>query len=130
VRTSTLIVALGLALGCFGLMAQPREVAKFENPGAAAAEQDMQSWNGVLTGADCKATGNTGDKCEVTDTTKTFGLQTAEGRYLKLDQAGNAKVRAALDGSTNKNGVIKASVTGSINSETLVVDAVQIQSQN
>lgn len=83
-RTSTLIVALGLATGCSGLVAQAQDVAKPENEGAAVAAQDTQSWNGVLIDADCK-TANASDKCEVTETTKTFGFQTAEGKCLNLD---------------------------------------------
>jgi hypothetical protein len=46
VRTSTLIVALGLALGCSGLLAQAQDAAKPENKGAAVTAQDTQSWNG------------------------------------------------------------------------------------
>jgi len=93
---------------------------------AAVAPQDTESWDAVLIDADRKAA-NSVDKCEATETTKAFGLETAEDKYLKQDQAGHGKVRAALDGSATKAGVVKASVTGSINGETLFVDAVQIQ---
>ena len=125
-RTITLI-ALGLALTCIGLVARPWDPAKPENPGATMTAQDTQSWSGILIDADCRAA-DAADKCEVTETTKTFGLQTSDGKYMKLDKAGNAKVRAALDGSVTKTGLIKVSVSGSMDGEMLVVDAVQIQS--
>lgn len=108
------------------LNAQPWEVAKPDSPGAAVTAQDTQSWTGVLIDADRRA-GNACDKCEITDASKAFGFQTADGKYLKLDRAGNAKVRAALDNSTTKTGLVKASLSGAMNGETLVVDAVQIQ---
>jgi len=126
VKTVTLIAALGLALGFSPLKAQSPDPANPPNSSAPSAAQSNQSWTGFLMDADCRA-GNATAKCEVSEATKTFGFQTADGKYWKLDEAGSAKVRTAIDGSTNKTGLIKASVSGSMDGETLVVDSVRIE---
>ncbi|HEY3838935.1 MAG TPA: hypothetical protein VGL72_20315 [Bryobacteraceae bacterium] len=89
------------------------------------------TWSGKLLDADCKADDHT-RACAVLPTTKAFGLQTADGKYVKLDNAGNESVLVAIrkvrhkKGDILRAGVIEASVTGTWSGDTLKVDSVQL----
>ena len=93
---------------------------------APAQEQRSQTWSGTLADADCRAATPT-EKCEVSDITKNFGLLTTAGKFVKLDNDGNEKVRAALEASKQKTGAIKASVNGTMDGEILKVESIQIR---
>src|SRR5262249_27539940 len=90
------------------------------------AAQGSQNWTGTLVDADCKAAKGT-DGCQITDATKSFGLQTADGKYYALDSGSNAKVQAALQTARKKTGAIKASVSGSMEGDTLKAEKVEIE---
>ena len=64
--------------------------------------------------------------CAITASTDRFGLHAADGKLTKLDNAGNVKVRAALDSSGKMSGKVRASVSGSADGETINVDTVKI----
>lgn len=88
----------------------------------------MKTWTGMLHDADCK-TSTPQEKCEVTSSTRTFGVMTADGKsYAKLDSDGNTKVRTALQAQKGRaaTGAVKASVTGSIDGDMIKVDSVKI----
>jgi hypothetical protein len=126
---SVLAITGGLALGIASLWAQnpgTSEPQKSGTPVQAQQAQQAQTFTGTLVDANCK-TVNSKEPCEITEATKTFGLQTPDGKFLKFDDSGNSKVRAALDGSPNKTGSIKALLKGEMDGNTLMVNAVEIQ---
>ncbi len=55
-----------------------------------------------------------------------FGLVTSEGKFIKFDEAGNAKALAALK-STDKEKDLKAKVEGSMDGDVLQVTLLEIQ---
>ena len=54
-----------------------------------------------------------------------FGILTADGKYLKLDEAGNRKALAAIKAST-KTDHIRATVTGERDGDTIKVQSLTI----
>lgn len=96
----------------------------------------MKTWTGTLFDADCKSATPT-EKCDVTSTTRTFGFMSADGKNYKLDSDSNTKVRTALQThkdqartagtpSSSTSGEVRASVTGSMEGETIKVETIQI----
>jgi Tfp pilus assembly ATPase PilU len=118
-------VAAGIALSLAPSRAQAQAAAKPQNNKERAAQQS-QSWSGILVDADCK-TGNVADKCEIVEATRSFGFQTSDGKYFKLDSGSNAKVKTALQASETKTGSIRASLSGTMDGDNLKVDAVEIE---
>ena len=55
-----------------------------------------------------------------------FGIVTADGNYLKFDDAGNSQVLAALK-ATKKADHLRVSVTGDRAGDTIKVSAVRIE---
>jgi hypothetical protein len=94
--------------------------------GAQDSPSRSQTWSGTLADADCKAATPT-EKCEVSDLTRNFGLQTTAGKFMRLDSDGNEKVHTALQNARQKTGMINASVKGEMDGETLKVESVQIR---
>lgn len=118
-RKTMMTTILGAALAAFSVFAQ-------EPTQAAPQGGDYQQvYSGILVDADCKAADAAG-KCEVGAATKMYGLQSADGRYMKVDVAGNGKVKDALDKAKTKTGSIKAVVTGKADGDTLKVASVQL----
>jgi hypothetical protein len=91
---------------------------------SAFGQDKVASWSGTLADAECKAT-KVSDACEVTKTTKAFGLVTANG-YFMFDMDGNAKVMKALTDAGKADGAVRATITGVAEGKTIKVDAVQI----
>lgn len=89
-----------------------------------AARMDVQSWSGTLVDAGCKKADPT-KTCEVAETTEFFGLQTDDGKYVSFDSAGNLQIRNALGKREKKAGAIRASVTGTMNGDTVTVKDIQ-----
>jgi hypothetical protein len=137
-----IVITAGIALFSTSLLAQeppaaqppaaqppaaqaPAAQAPAAEPVQAGAPAQNQTISGTLVDAACKASTPT-DKCEVAETTKTFGIQTSDGKYVKLDNAGNAKVRVAIQSGQTKTGAIKASLSGAMDGEMLKVETVQL----
>jgi hypothetical protein len=55
-----------------------------------------------------------------------YGILTAEGTFLKFDDAGNTKALAALKASKKKDHV-RAVVTGELNGDTIKVTSVALE---
>jgi hypothetical protein len=70
-------------------------------------------------------------ECPVTETTTTFGLVTPEGKYVRLDDAGNARVVEMVKGNKHwhtyitEKKPIKVHVVGSQNGDVVVVKTIQ-----
>jgi hypothetical protein len=87
----------------------------------AAAFSFAETWTGKLVDANCQPQAKT--SCEASPTTTSFAVQTADGKILKLDSAGNSKASAAL----RTDGVAKdahVTVMGSMEGQTIKVDSI------
>ena len=93
---------------------------------AAAAFAD--SWTGTVVDVMCKDKdlANHTAKCSVNCAKSGFGIVTSDGKFLKFNEAGNAKALAALK-STSKEKDIKAKVTGTIQDNVISVQSLEIQ---
>lgn len=93
-------------------------------PLAAFAE----SWSGTLVDVMCKDKDLAGHttKCAIGCAKSGFGLVTSEGKFVKFDEAGNAKALAALK-ATSKEKDLKAKVTGDLDEDTVKVESIEIQ---
>ena len=65
-------------------------------------------------------------ECAVTCAKSGFGVATADGKFLKFDESGNAKTLAALKKIT-KDKDLKAKVTGTVDGDVLKVSAIEFQ---
>lgn len=94
--------------------------------GAALAGE----WQGHLMDAMCaaklkdKAAGHKA-KCALSCAKSGFGLVTAEGKFIKFDEGGNAKAQEALK-ATSKEQDLTVRVTGTLDGETIQVESLRI----
>ena len=65
-------------------------------------------------------------ECAVTCAKSGYGLVTADGKFLKFDEAGNARTLTALKKLTREKD-LKAKVTGSVAGEVLKVESIEFQ---
>src|SRR6476620_5307701 len=65
-------------------------------------------------------------ECAVTCSKSGYGLVTADGKFLKFDESGNARTLAALKKLTREKD-LKAKVTGSVAGVILKVEAIDFQ---
>ena len=93
-----------------------------------AAAAFAESWSGTLVDVMCKYKDLAGHttKCAIGCAKSGFGLVAADGKFMKFDEAGNAKALAALK-ATSKEKDLKATVTGKLDEETIQVESVEIQ---
>jgi hypothetical protein len=87
-----------------------------------------ESWNGTLVDVMCKNQDLAGHttKCAIGCSKSGYGLVLADGKFVKFDEAGNAKALAALK-ATTKEKDLKAKVTGTLDGETVQVESVELQ---
>ena len=87
----------------------------------AAGVAAAQGFAGILLDAACKASQATAE-CEVSAGTTSFGILTADGKFLKFDANGNTLAKREV-GKSEKAGKISVSVTGTVDgSDTLHVE--------
>lgn len=65
-------------------------------------------------------------ECAVTCAKSGYGLVTADGKFLKFDEAGNAKALATLK-KLSKEKDLKAKVAGSLNGDVLKVESISFE---
>jgi hypothetical protein len=65
-------------------------------------------------------------ECALTCAKSGFGLVTADGKFLKFDELGNAKTLAALK-KASKDKDLKAKVSGTVDGEVLRVESIELQ---
>lgn len=123
-KLGILVIAGGMLLVGNGLFAQEPPPPPTT---PVADSQKSQTWSGALVDADCKGGASEDKKCDISPTTKSFGLQTADGKFYKFDDAGNAKVRAALSANNKTSGMVSATLRGSMSGDTIKVDSVELQ---
>jgi len=92
--------------------------------GAAFAE----TWNGTVVDVMCKGrdlAGHTRD-CALKCAKSGYGLVLPDGKFVKFDEAGNAKALAALKASSKEKD-LKAKVTGTLSGELVKVESIELQ---
>lgn len=117
-RKSIMTIIVGAVLTACLALAQG-------TPQSAAPAEMQQVYSGTLVDSDCR-TSDAAGKCELSATTRSFGLQAADGRYMKIDSADNPKVKEALEKAKVKTGTIKAVVTGKADGDMLKIASVQL----
>jgi hypothetical protein len=87
-----------------------------------------ETWNGTLVDVMCKDKDIAGHtkKCALGCAKSGFGLVTSDGKFVKFDEAGNAKALAALK-ATDKEKDLKAKVEGTLDGETVQVSSIAIE---
>src|SRR6266699_5771490 len=87
-----------------------------------------ESWSGTLVDVMCKGKDLAGHttKCAVGCAKSGYGLVLADGKFVKFDEAGNAKALATLK-ATSKEKDLKAKVSGTLKDEVIQVDSIQIE---
>ena len=87
-----------------------------------------ETWNGTLVDVMCKDKDIAGHtkKCAVGCAKSGFGLVTSDGKFVKFDEAGNAKALAALK-ATDKEKDLKAKVEGSLDGDIVQVSSISIE---
>lgn len=86
-----------------------------------------QTWNGLLIDDACRMA-NVTAKCGASTDSKSFGLESADGKYFKLDAGGNAKAQTALAARAKDAGPdVKVAVTGSVDGHTLKVASLELK---
>ncbi|GEM_PF-3427898 len=95
------------------------------SPGSQAHMQG-QSWSGKLVDASCHER-DPKASCPISATTTSYGIVTSDGSFYKLDSNGNSQVSKELEQKTTKTGSMNATVTGSLQGDTINVQSVQIQ---
>lgn len=86
-----------------------------------------ESWNGTLIDTMCKAkdAANHTRQCAVGCAKGGYGLVMSDGKFVKLDETGNAKALAALKASTRDKD-LKAKVTGKLDGEVIQVESIEL----
>lgn len=87
-----------------------------------------ETWTGTLVDVMCKGKDLAGHttKCAVSCAKSGYGLVLADGKFVKFDEAGNAKALAMLK-STSKEKDLKAKVNGSLDGDTVAVSSIALE---
>ncbi len=85
------------------------------------------TWNGTLVDVMCrgKDLASHTRQCALNCARSGFAVVTADGKFLKLDESGNAKALAALKAST-KDSDLKVRVGGSAKDGVIQVDTLEL----
>jgi hypothetical protein len=95
---------------------------------ALAGGAFAETWTGTLVDVMCKGKDLAGHttKCAVSCAKSGYGLVLADGKFVKFDEAGNAKALAMLK-STAKEKDLKAKVNGSLDGDTVAVSSIALE---
>lgn len=87
-----------------------------------------ESWTGTLVDTMCKGKDLAGHttKCALSCAKSGFGIVLADGKFVKFDEAGNAKAVAALK-ATAKESDLKVKISGKLDGETVKVEKIELQ---
>lgn len=95
---------------------------------SVCATASAETWTGTLVDVMCKGKDLSSHttKCAVACAKGGYGLVLSDGKFLKLDEMGNAKALTALKGSAKEKD-LKARVTGTTEDELIKVQTVELQ---
>lgn len=87
-----------------------------------------ESFSGTVVDVSCKGKdlASHTKKCAIGCAKSGYALVTSEGKFLKFDEAGNAKALAALK-ATSKEEDLKATVEGAMDGDVLQVSSITIE---
>lgn len=96
--------------------------------GSIAATLSAETWNGTIVDVMCKNRdlASHTKECALKCSRGGYGLVLGDGKFVKLDEGGNAKALAALKAS-KKETDLKAKVTGTLNGEVIKVESIELQ---
>lgn len=86
-----------------------------------------ESFSGTVVDVMCRGkdlAGHTRD-CAVTCAKSGFGLVTADGKFVKFDEQGNARTLAVLKKATREKD-LKVKVSGAMDGEVLKVESIEL----
>lgn len=86
-----------------------------------------ESWSGTLVDVMCKGKDVAGHtrQCALACAKGGYGLVMADGKFVKLDEQGNAMALAKLKAAT-KDKDLKAKVTGKMDGEIIAVEGIEL----
>lgn len=87
-----------------------------------------ESWTGTLVDTMCKGKdlASHTTKCALGCAKSGFGIVLSDGKFVKFDEAGNAKAVAALK-ATAKESDLKVKISGKLDGEMVKVDKIELQ---
>lgn len=87
-----------------------------------------ESWTGTLVDVMCKGKDLTSHttKCAIGCAKSGYGLVLSDGKFVKFDEAGNAKALAMLK-SSSKEKDLKAKVSGDLDGDMVKVSSIELQ---
>lgn len=87
-----------------------------------------ETWSGTLVDVMCKGKDLAGHtvKCAIGCAKSGYGLVLSDGKFMKLNETGNAKALAALK-ATSKEKDLKAKVTGTAEGDVIQVQTIELQ---
>jgi len=94
----------------------------------ASALAFAETWSGTVVDVNCKnkdLASHTRD-CAISCSRSGYGIVTADGKFIKFNEQGNAKALAALKASSKDND-LKAKVTGTLKDEVIQVESIDFQ---
>jgi hypothetical protein len=94
----------------------------------SAALACAESFSGTVVDVMCrgKDLASHTRECAITCARSGYGLVTAEGKFLKFNEAGNARTLTALK-KLNREKDLKAKVSGTLHGDVLDVDTIDFQ---
>jgi N-acetyl-beta-hexosaminidase len=86
------------------------------------------TWSGTVVDVNCKAKdlAKHTRQCALGCAKSGFGVVLADGKFVKFDEAGNAKTVEMLKAAT-KEADLKVEVSGTLHGEVLHVDSIKLQ---
>ncbi len=86
-----------------------------------------ESWNGTIVDSGCKTKdlASHTKQCALGCAKSGFGVVLADGKFVKFDEAGNAKAVEALN-ATKKTNDLKGKVTGKLDGDVIKVETIEI----
>jgi hypothetical protein len=86
-----------------------------------------ETWSGTVVDVSCKGKdlASHTKKCAMGCAKSGFGLVTADGKFIKFDEEGNAKALEALKASS-KDADLKATVKGTMDGDIIRVESISI----
>jgi hypothetical protein len=93
-----------------------------------AAVASAADFTGTVVDVMCRGKDLAGHtrECAVTCSKSGYGLVTADGKFLKFDESGNARTLTALKKSAKEKD-LKAKVAGTLDGDVLKVQAIDLQ---
>src|SRR5437016_5633648 len=95
---------------------------------ALASLAAAESFSGTVVDVMCrgKDLASHTRECSLACAKSGFGMVTAEGKFLKFDEAGNARTLSMLKKAAKEKD-LKAKVTGTLDGDLLKVEAIELQ---